>query len=88
MKVNGFIVSADQIAAGCAVMKGEFTSSDVRRALLAANVPYSINDELPSHLQRVSDKYFVWEVANRLCQWERRAGRIENVHNRLWRTTV
>lgn len=63
MKVNGFIINVDKLAAG---------------------VPYAINESAP-HLQRVSDRWFVWEVANRLLQRERKAGRIETVHNKLWR---
>ena len=88
MKVNDFIINTDQQSAGCAAMTGVFTAADVRTALLAAGVPYSINDSLPASMRRVSDKWFVWEVANRLCQRERKKGRIKSIKGRKWEAVL
>ena len=72
--VKGVGISAEARDAGVTAMQGRFTKNDVRNALVQAGVPYSIEGE----------PWLADRAADRLCQAERRAGRIRAVTNRLW----
>lgn len=71
MIVQGFAVTDEQQKAGIAAMAGEFTASNVRRALVLAGVP-------------AGPDYTLERVADRLMQRERRAGRIRAINNKTW----
>ena len=72
--VQGVGVTAEQRAAGIAAMTGSFTKNDVRNALIRAGVPV----DMP-HADYIADR-----AADRLCQAERKAGRIRAINNKNW----
>lgn len=72
--VQGTTVTEEQQRAARAAMIGEFTAADVRHALAMAGIRSTGTD------------YLNERVADRIMQKERRAGRIEAVTNKLWRT--
>lgn len=72
--VKGIGITARQRDAGLAAMVGLFTKNDVRTALVAAGVPYSV----------IGESYLADRAADRLCQSERKARRIRAINNRTW----
>lgn len=72
MIIKGHEVTARQQQAARDVMRGEFNAHDVRNALARAGVP--------------TEGYVVERVADRIMQQERKAGRVEAVHGRTWRS--
>lgn len=76
MNVYGFEITAEQLAAGLAAMKGNFKAAQVTDRLMEVGVPEKVIPKGKSERFFSHQEYFANRVADRLIQKERKAGTI------------